>query len=157
MSSNRLLVANSSLVPSATLNVCSTTNPTATDCSEPTSAISTSESKISRLDHLRQRYKAEGLSSDATKLISRSWRQGTEKQYESAWKCWVSWCSGRKIDPFASSVLDIANFSGSRTVRRKVLLYITFVQVSIINDSAFSRRSSCWAAPSHCSPTKRDF
>ena len=92
--------------------------------SQSTSTISNFEPQINRLDHLRQLWQSEGRSNDASNLISNSWRQATEKQYESARIYWVSWCSIR-IDPFTPAILGIGNVSPWKFTR-EVLFSLKF-------------------------------
>lgn len=43
-------------------------------------------------------------------LITASWRPGTEKACNSAWKQWCGWCSKRKIAPFQDSIATVVEF-----------------------------------------------
>ena len=51
-----------------------------------------------------------GFSDEAARLITSSWTSGTDKQYNSAWKQWCSWCRQRKIDTLQPPVNEVANF-----------------------------------------------
>ena len=51
-----------------------------------------------------------GYSDEAARLITSSWTSGTDKQYNSAWKQWCSWCTQRKIDTLQPPVNEVANF-----------------------------------------------
>ena len=42
--------------------------------------------------------------------VSLHWTSGTDKQYNSAWKQWCSWCKQRKIDTLQPPVNEVANF-----------------------------------------------
>lgn len=63
-----------------------------------------------RMDSLRKRFENKGFSERATELLCKSWRSKTNKQYQSAWKSWLGWCSGQLPDPFSPSVGDIVEF-----------------------------------------------
>ena len=47
----------------------------------------------SRLEAIRSRQLAEGISEETTQLLASRWSKGTNAAYESAWKRWDSWCS----------------------------------------------------------------
>ena len=64
----------------------------------------------SRLAHIRRRLQSQGISADAASLICASWRKGTSKVYQTAWRRWVHWCDRRKVDPCSTSIGNIANF-----------------------------------------------
>ena len=64
----------------------------------------------SRLAHIRRRLQSQGISADAASLICASWRKGTSKAYQTAWRRWVHWCDRRKVDPCSTSIGNIANF-----------------------------------------------
>jgi hypothetical protein len=48
--------------------------------------------------------------SEARKLLSASWRKGTQKDYCSKFKQFNSWCCSRQIDPNSISLSQIADF-----------------------------------------------
>ena len=50
---------------------------------------------ISRLETIKHRQQAEGISSKASQLLAAGWSKSTNSTYESAWKRWDSWCSER--------------------------------------------------------------
>ena len=52
----------------------------------------------------------QGVSSASASLICASWREGTSRAYQSAWKRWVDWCGEREIDPCSTTVGNIVNF-----------------------------------------------
>ena len=67
------------------------------------------EIKTSALDNFREKLFAEGISKNATDLITGAKRQGSISHYESAWRKWDSWCSRKQVDPISgplSAVLD---------------------------------------------------
>jgi hypothetical protein len=59
---------------------------------------------------INKRYKSEGFSEEARKLLSASWRKGTQKDYCSKFKQFNSWCCSRQIDPNSISLNQIADF-----------------------------------------------
>ena len=44
------------------------------------------------------------------KILQASWKPGTEKQYQSAWKQFFIWCSQRSCDPFSCSLNIISDY-----------------------------------------------
>lgn len=53
-----------------------------------------------------------GVSKESAEVIAKSWRPGTIKQYQLAWKRYFLWCHKRKKDPFHPSetlILDYIN------------------------------------------------
>ncbi|XP_071482171.1 uncharacterized protein [Diadema antillarum] len=72
--------------------------------------------QASRLDHLGEQWEAEGFSEDARRLLSRSWRENTNKQYESAWSQWLHWCNRRSFDPFNPTIVHVVNFLSSQSL-----------------------------------------
>ncbi|XP_072179676.1 uncharacterized protein [Diadema setosum] len=63
-----------------------------------------------RVDYLIGRMQSNGLSQVATDLIAHSWRERTNKQYESAWQQWLRWCCKESFDPYSPSISDVVNF-----------------------------------------------
>jgi hypothetical protein len=59
---------------------------------------------------INKRYESEGFSGEARKLLSASWRKGTQKDYCSKFKQFNSWCCSRQIDPNSISLSQIADF-----------------------------------------------
>ena len=55
-------------------------------------------------------FKAKGFSKKTRKLLSASWRAGTQKDYKCKFKKFSSWCGERKIDPYEASLNNVANF-----------------------------------------------
>jgi hypothetical protein len=55
-------------------------------------------------------FKKRGFSKDTRKLLSASWRSGTQKDYSSKFKRFCSWCSEREIDPYSASLTETAEF-----------------------------------------------
>ena len=52
---------------------------------------------------IRESFKNSPIPSEATELIIKSWREGTRKQYNAAWKQWYLWCVKRNCSPFYST------------------------------------------------------
>ena len=59
---------------------------------------------------LRDRLLAQGFSEDVVQLILSSRREGTTQSYESAWKNWCLWCSGRGIDPITCPINNVLEY-----------------------------------------------
>jgi hypothetical protein len=70
--------------------------------SEPTSVQSDGMASINKC------YESERFSEEARKLLSASWRKGTQKDYCSKFKQFNSWCCSRQIDPNSISLSQIA-------------------------------------------------
>ena len=62
----------------------------------------------SRVAHIRNMLSNQGISQED--IICKSWRKGTAKSYESAWKRCVSWCDQRNTNPLSASLADILQF-----------------------------------------------
>ena len=69
-----------------------------------------SNSIPSRVAYLRQHYKDQKLSSEASDLLLSSWRQKTSQSYDSLSKKWISWCTERQCDPISGPIEDVVNF-----------------------------------------------
>ena len=68
------------------------------------------EPPLSGLENLRERLRSQGLSEDATNLVSCARRKGTRAAYNSAWAKWSGWCLTRKVDPIHAPVEFVAEF-----------------------------------------------
>ena len=66
----------------------------------------------SRLAIVWQQCQSGGLSTEAARLLSASWRSKTTSSYESLFKWWDSWCKERGRDPITGPMGGVANFSG---------------------------------------------
>lgn len=64
----------------------------------------------SRLEAIRNRQLAGGISEEASKLLAAGWSKGTNDTYQSGWKRWNSWCTEREVDPFSCSVKYFLEF-----------------------------------------------
>ena len=97
------LTDSSPIIPDSSARSIRTTSPPATVQLPP----------ASRLESFRGKLSADGVSQQATELISAGWSKGTNCAYQSAWSRWRSWCLQRNIDPFSSNVSTLANFLAS--------------------------------------------
>ncbi len=86
-------------------------------CPTPDSPTETSNKSLtdenpsaSRLAHIREKCRDHKLSEEASSLIFGSWREKTNKSYNSLFGRWHSWCSRRGTNPFSGPVTDVANF-----------------------------------------------
>ena len=78
--------------------------------SNHTSSVSEQEVSSSRLAFVRRSFKHQKFSERVCKILQASWKPGTEKQYQSAWKQFFSWCSQRSCDPFSCSLNIILDY-----------------------------------------------
>ena len=78
--------------------------------SNSTSSISEQEVSSSRLAFVRRSFKDQNFSERVCKILQALWNPGTEKQYQSAWKQFFSWCSQRSCDPFSCSLNIILDY-----------------------------------------------
>jgi hypothetical protein len=62
------------------------------------------------MGYLRKRYRDQELSEEATTLMLKSWREKTNKSYDSLFSRWYSWCNKREADPFSGPVTNVVNF-----------------------------------------------
>ena len=74
------------------------------------SSISEQEVSSSRLAFVRRSFKDQKFSERVCKILQASWKPGTEKQYQSAWKQFFSWCSQRSCDPFSCPLNIILDY-----------------------------------------------
>ena len=64
-------------------------------------------SAVGGMDGIQGKLLAERISQESGELIAQSRRQGTKSHYESAWRKFCGWCSGKKIDSFGSSLASV--------------------------------------------------
>jgi len=62
------------------------------------------------MEIINNQLKTKGFSKKARKLLSASWRSGTQKDYKEKFRKFNSWCDQWKIDPYQASLEDCANF-----------------------------------------------
>jgi len=60
---------------------------------------------VSRMAHLRDKFRSQNLSEEATALILKSWRTKTNKSYDSLFGKWHSWCVKR--NSYRSAILSV--------------------------------------------------
>jgi hypothetical protein len=65
---------------------------------------------VSRLDIVRERFKARGFSERVVELLMGGNRKTTSACYQSAWNSWLSWCAGRDQDPLSASLIVVLEF-----------------------------------------------
>lgn len=75
-------------------NIASQSRKTATDC-------------MATIDG---HFKTKGFSTETRKLLSASWRKGTQKDYTSKFRKFNSWCSTKQVDPYTASLNEVADF-----------------------------------------------
>ena len=66
-----------------------------------------------RCSVIRRQLKSCGISESASEIITSSWKEGTRKQYSSAWDKWYFWCLRRHSNPFDTTqavVISYLNF-----------------------------------------------
>ena len=105
-------------VPALVSNCCSNVH----RLSEATSSIqrhnaahgelsgSQSQDRIGRMAHFRASASNQGFSQEVTNLLGASWREGTHKNYNSAWGKWEDWCLSAEVSPCAASLNDVLSF-----------------------------------------------
>ena len=76
--------------------------------------ISQSSHPTGRLAYLGQSLRNRGVSAEAEELIFSAWRGSTNKNYDSAWKKWESWCSDRNVNPISASIESVLSFLASQ-------------------------------------------
>lgn len=106
-------VADSTLVPLTTVNVCrtSTTVPNvSTTSNEGQSIVSTRQHPVSWVEAFGQHYKTTDLSAETRNVLLAARRQNTSSAYASAWSKWVCWCGQRKIDPLSAPIEVVLEF-----------------------------------------------
>ena len=72
-----------------------------------------SSNSVGRLAQIGRSLKDRGLSEEAEDLILSAWRDSTNKNYNSAWKKWESWCLHKHINPISAPIEAVASFPGS--------------------------------------------
>ena len=69
--------------------------------------------KTSGMENYRERLAAQGISQEASNLIANARRKSSLANYESSWRKWVSWCSGKQIDPVQCPLNHLLDFLAS--------------------------------------------
>ena len=75
-----------------------------------TSALREGTTAVGRMEGIRQRHTAAGISNRASRLILAGWSKATNTAYQSSWERWNRWCVKREIDPFSCNVSDFLDF-----------------------------------------------
>ena len=78
--------------------------------------------KLDRLATIKQGLVKSGLSEEASSLIMKARRDGTNTNYNYKWSVWVKWCEAqtRKVDPLHPKVRHVADFLARLYVTRKL-------------------------------------
>lgn len=97
--------------------------------SDTTSFVITTSTKekdtVDGLSCLREAMETKGVPDEAKTIILKSWRNGTQKQYNSYLKRWIQFCGERKISTTEVTVNNVLKFLTS--------LYETGLKYSAIN------------------------
>ena len=88
-------------------NTTTTTRPTHTGWDPPQGSFRTKDTRVAVI---RQALTLRGFSEPVAERAARPQRDSTIAIYESKWRRFVDWCSGRKIDPFSTSSAVIGDF-----------------------------------------------
>jgi site-specific recombinase XerD len=95
--------------------------PTTTPRSNDTGSGHTNQSEssittttVGRLAHFRRSITSQGIPEEVEKLLSASWRSGTNKNYESAWGKWERWCIEQCVNPISATLNDVLSFLTSQ-------------------------------------------
>ena len=67
-------------------------------------------SQLTRLETIKRRLKAKGLSERTATSISERCRQSTNQLYEAKWRIYTRWCAKHKIDPFKITEEQMTEF-----------------------------------------------
>ena len=57
-----------------------------------------------------QKFPKKGFFSQSKKLLSASWRAGTQKDYARKFNKFCSWCSSKQVDPYSATLTQVADF-----------------------------------------------
>ena len=87
-----------------------TTQQTRPDTTDSQSQLPRRDTTFSRVDYLRDRFRSQEISEEASTLLLASWRHKTAKSYDSLFGRWVSWCSERDTDPISGDIAEVVNF-----------------------------------------------
>ena len=110
-------LANTTVVRTATTNISTDSNITATSfqlVSRSTGSDTPFSKKwvpkVGGLENFRKNLANEGVSERAAGLITNARRQGSLANYESSWGKWSGWCSKQQIYPFKCSINFVLDF-----------------------------------------------
>ena len=62
------------------------------------------------MSYLKDVFRGQNLSEEASKLLLSSWRQKTAKSYDSLFGKWIRWCNQRDTNPISGSINEVVNF-----------------------------------------------
>lgn len=77
----------------------------------------TSQSRVvsvDSMDVIDRQFSEKGFSKETRDLLRAAWRKGTQKDYNSKFRIYDSWCSERKIDSLNPSLVNVTQFLTSR-------------------------------------------
>ena len=109
-------MATQTLVHRSSTNVNCMSKETATVVKSTTAAKHNDQTSKSRgiqsscLASIDRSFQEKGFSCESRKLLSASWRQGTQKDYSGKFNKFSSWCSSREINPYSTSLTQVADF-----------------------------------------------
>ena len=69
-----------------------------------------SDVKSGCMASLNRCFQTEGFSEPARKLLTASWRKGTQKDYSAKFEKYNSWCCEKQINPYAATLKQVADF-----------------------------------------------
>ena len=85
-------------------------NPEAPRDRQDSSPLFPEEIPVSCMENFRKNLQNKGFPEKVSRILLSSWRSNTAKQYESAWKCWSTWCSKEKVNPFSTTIKHILSY-----------------------------------------------
>ena len=109
-------VDNSELVSSHSASVHGLSSPAAPN-TRPASSDSQcrhsqpeSSNPVGRLAYIGKSLQDKGLSAEAEDLVLSAWRDSTNRNYNSAWAKWETWCLHEHVNPISASIETVASF-----------------------------------------------
>ena len=115
-SNHSILVANSTLVSTASPVLGPASHPSASVGQAPNFAsgeVSPPSQRYnapSRVACIRDNLQVRGISPRAASYVLKSWRPETEKQYSAAWKCFCCWCDRKQRNPLQADLMTVCDF-----------------------------------------------
>ena len=103
-------VEDTTMVPTSSAHAHCTSLSDQTQTDNVESGPSESIPPASRVAYLRERYRDQELSEEATSLMLKSWRTKTNRSYDSLFRKWHCWCHSRDSNPFSGPVREVVNF-----------------------------------------------
>jgi hypothetical protein len=68
------------------------------------------QTDVSGMQIIRQAYELEGISPQVTEFLIKSWRDGTQRQYQTYIRKWLQYCSRQQCSAFSPSVNTVLEF-----------------------------------------------